>query len=113
MAPRIEKKFYLNNGRLDLSSLSEYIQMPKQENSMMEITDRELLDLQEGGTLTTLEEMALMFETEEVVADQEVPSAPPVQIEDEFTKAFNEKRLQEEMQEFGIKRLKGIDKKDR
>ena len=105
MAPRTGSRFYLKNGRLDLSALNEDVERIKQEDQVMQITDQvmqitdqELMDLQEGNTATALQEMALMFETEEV------PKDPPVKIGDEFTKAFNEERLQEEMQEFGIKR---------
>ena len=101
MAPRTGSKFYLNNGRLDLSTLNEDVEMIKQEKQVMQITDQELMDLQESNPATALQEMALMFEVDEVLEeDLEVPNDLPVKMEDEFTKAFNEERLEEEMQEF-------------
>lgn len=105
MAPYTGSKFYLNNGRLDLSGLDKENHVASKEEPVMEITDRELVDLQENNTASTLEEMALMFETQEtLVKAPKVPRSSSVKIEDEFTKAFNEQRLQEEIQEFGVKK---------
>lgn len=110
MALYTGSKYYLDNGRLDLSGLDKEAHMISKEEPVMEITDRELIDLQENNTAGTLEEMALMFETQEpLVNTPKVPRNPSVEIDDEFTKAFNEQRLQEEIQEFGIKRREGID----
>ena len=112
MAPGAGSKFYLSNGRLDLSILNEDVKMIPQEDRVMEITDQELMDLQESNPATALQEMALMFEVEEALEEDQIEEQEglkdlkdlPVQIEDEFIKVFNDERLQEEMQEFGIKR---------
>jgi len=101
MTPCNKKKFYLNNGRLDLSSLSENIDKnriqeaePQLEKVKPQIEDRELAELQSNNIAVTLEEMALMFEEE--------PKVDKEDLEEECTKAFSPERLREEMKEFGI-----------
>ena len=100
MTPCNENKFYLNNGRLDLSSLNEDISKNKIDQAKPQIEDRELVELQSNNITATLEEMALMFEEE----PKEPKEAKEIKddLEDECTKAFSSERIKQEMKEFGI-----------
>ena len=79
-----EQDYYLKDGKLDLSLLNEAMpQEPVQEYSTI-LEDIESMQMSDKDISATLEEMALIFEKE-----------------DEFKKAFNKERLEEEMKEFG------------
>lgn len=88
MSTNKEEDIYLKEGKLDLSILNEEMikplikeQAPEGYNSILD--DLESMDLNNMDIATTLEEMALMFEED-----------------DEYNKAFNQQRLEEEKKEF-------------
>ena len=94
MTPCNEKKFYLNNGKLDLSSLGEDTSSNEKEKPKPQIEDYELVEIQSNNITATLEEMALMFE-EDTKEDKNG-------LEAECQNAFSSDRLKREMKEFGI-----------
>ncbi len=87
MSTNKEKDIYLKDGKLDLSILDEEMLKPLTKEGDIEeyntiLEDLESMDLKNIDISATLEEMAMIFE------------------EDEYNKAFNKQRLEEEMKEF-------------
>lgn len=86
-----EKDMYLKDGRLDLTILNEALVKPltqekDQEDYNSILDDLESIELKDEDISATLREMAMIFEKE-----------------DEYKKAFNSDRLEQEKKEFGQK----------
>ncbi len=103
MAPDQGCEFYLNNGRLDLSSLSEEIHENQGDDSQPLIKDSELTAIQRNDydITVTLETLASIFQ-EDSLAEKQNTEPLNDDYQKKLDKAFNLKRLQEEMKEFGI-----------
>lgn len=90
MSTNKEKDIYLEEGRLDLSILDEeiikpppYLPSEEPEEYTSILDELESMELKDKDISTTLHEMAMIFEKE-----------------DEYKKAFNQERLEQEKKEF-------------